>query len=217
MLGSFAREDTGLTDLLTSPRGDADWAYPHPRRTRLRERFERRLRVHLERGEPGSLAGAAPADELPGQVPHWLFAFDAAGTVTMRALAVGGSDAAGVQESARLWPTTPMILRESTEPTSWHGTWLPERTTFAVFTPFFHRDPERLPFADRYAPGIRPAGGPGLVPFSGGPGACPGRDLVLVAAGTMLDALREHLAVPVLRGPLPATLDHFGLSFTTRQ
>jgi hypothetical protein len=32
----------------------------------------------------------------------------------------------------------------------------------------------------------------------------------------MLDALRDHLAVPTLRAPLPATLNHFGLSFVTR-
>ncbi|GAA1276235.1 hypothetical protein [Saccharothrix xinjiangensis] len=35
----------------------------------------------------------------------------------------------------------------------------------------------------------------------GGPGACPGRDLVVVAGGTALE---------VLRAPLPATPDHFG-------
>jgi cytochrome P450 len=184
----------------------------------LRERFEARLRGHLERGEPGSLAGLASADELIGQAPHWLFAFDAAGIVTMRALAIGGGGAAGIWESARLWPTTPVILRESTEPTPWHSTWLPARTTFVVFTPYFHRDPDRLPHADAYAPENWPTPrDPGLVPFSGGPGGCPGRDLVLVAASAMLDALRDHLEVPTLRAPLPVTLNHFGLSFATRE
>ena len=36
----------------------------------------------------------------------------------------------GILESARLWPTTPVILRESTIATRWHGTWLPENTEF---------------------------------------------------------------------------------------
>ncbi|MEV8437683.1 cytochrome P450 [Actinosynnema sp. NPDC051121] len=217
VLGSFAREDVELTDLLRTLRGNANWAYLHPRREALRKRFEERLRGHLERAEPGSLASLGAVDELVEQAPHWLFAFDAAGIATMRALAIGGQGEAGIWESARLWPTTPVILRESTEPTRWHGTWLPARTTFVVFVPYFHRDPDRLPYADSYAPENWPApSDPGLVPFSGGPGICPGRDLVLVAGGTMLDALRDHLAVPTLRAPLPATLNHFGLSFVTR-
>ncbi|MCE6999119.1 cytochrome P450 [Saccharothrix sp. S26] len=217
VLGSFAREDVELTDMLQTLRANANWAYLHPRREALRRRFEDRLCGHLERGEPGSLASLGPADELVEQAPHWLFAFDAAGIATMRALAIGGEGEAGIWESVRLWPTTPVILRESTEPTRWHGTWLPARTTFIVFVPYFHRDPDRLSRADSYAPENWPApADPGLVPFSGGPGICPGRDLVLVAGGAMLDALRPHLDVPTLHPPLPATLNHFGLSFVTR-
>ncbi len=217
VLGSFAREDVELTDMLKTLRGNANWAYLHPRREALRKRFEARLRGHLERGEPGSLASLGSPDELVEQAPHWLFAFDAAGIATMRALAIGGEGEAGIWESARLWPTTPVILRESTEPTRWHGTWLPSGTTFVVYVPYFHRDRDRLSYADAYAPENWPApSDPGLVPFSGGPGICPGRDLVLVAGSTMLDALRDHLDVPTLRAPLPTTLNHFGLSFVTR-
>jgi cytochrome P450 len=130
----------------------------------------------------------------------------------MRALAIGGRGTHGILESARLWPTTPVILRESTEPTRWHGTWLPKNTEFVVFTPFFHRDPDRLPYADRYAPEIwdRPLD-PAIVPFSGGPGVCPGRDLVLATGSAMIDALSEHLTFPALSEPLPRTLNHFGL------
>ncbi|WP_308258742.1 cytochrome P450 [Saccharothrix obliqua] len=214
VLGSGARADERLTDDLKTLRGNANWAYLHPRRERVRERFERRLREHVARAEPGSLvARGGSVDEFVGQVPHWLFAFDAAGIVTMRALAMGGSGAAGILESARLWPTTPVILRESTALTSWHGTWLPSGTTFVVFTPYFHRDPVRLPHADRYAPEIWPhPGDPAIVPFSGGPGVCPGRDLVLTTAGAVLDGIRSALAYEPLSEPLPATLDHFRLS-----
>ncbi|MFD1151672.1 cytochrome P450 [Saccharothrix hoggarensis] len=218
VLGSTARDDDELTDVLRALRSDANWAYLHRRREALRRRFDERLLGHLERGEPGSLAGLAPADELREQAPHWLFAFDSAGIATMRALAIGGAGQAGIWESVRLWPTTPVILRESTEHTRWHGTWLPAGTTFVVFAPFFHRDRDRLDYADEYTPHIWPMPpDPGLVPFSGGPGVCPGRDLVLVAASTMLDALRDHLDVPTLRAPLPATLNHFRLSFVTRK
>lgn len=59
-----------------------------------------------------------------------------------------------------------------------------------IFTPFFHRDTETLPHADRFAPehwrdgaGHTPAA---LVPFSAGPARCPGRDLVLQITGNLL-------------------------------
>ncbi|HUQ62026.1 cytochrome P450 [Lentzea sp.] len=210
VLGDGARGDDQLTDDLRALRGNANWAFLHPKQRDLRERFQRRLDEHLARAEKGSLA-AQPGD-LSGQIPHWLFAFDAAGIVTMHALAIGARGTHGILESARLWPTTPMILRESTIATRWHGTWLPEDTLFVVFTPFFHRDPDRLPYADRYAPEIwdRPLD-PAIVPFSGGPGVCPGRDLVLVTGSAMLDALSEHLSFPTLDAPLPATLNHFAL------
>jgi cytochrome P450 len=210
VLGAGARGDDQLTDDLKALRQNANWAFLHPKRRDLRERFQHRLDEHLARREEGSLA-AQPGD-LSGQVPHWLFAFDAAGIVTMRALAVGARGMHGILESARLWPTTPVILRESTKPTRWHGTWLPENTEFVVFTPFFHRDPDRLPFADRYAPEIWDGPrDPAIVPFSAGPGECPGRDLVLTTAATMLDTLSEHLSFPALSDPLPGTLNHFGI------
>jgi len=198
VLGDRARDDEQLTDDLKALRQNANWAFLHPRQEGLQERFQRRLDEYHP--------------ELPDQVPHWLFAFDAAGIVTMRALAIGGRGTHGILESARLWPTTPVILRESTEPTRWHGTWLPKNTEFVVFTPFFHRDPDRLPYADRYAPEIwdKPLD-PAIVPFSGGPGVCPGRDLVLATGSAMLDALSEHLTFPALTEPLPKTLNHFGL------
>jgi cytochrome P450 len=210
VLGNHARDDDQLTDDLKALRENANWAFLHPKQRGLRERFQRKLDEHLARREEGSLA--AHPDDLSGQVPHWLFAFDAAGIVTMRALAIGARGTHGILESARLWPTTPVILRESTKPTRWHGTWLPENTEFVVFTPFFHRDEDRLPYADRYAPEIwdRPRD-PAIVPFSGGPGVCPGRDLVLATGSATLDALSEHLSFPALSEPLPRTLNHFGL------
>ncbi|SES44080.1 cytochrome P450 [Lentzea albida] len=216
VLGDGARGDDQLTDDLKALRENANWAFLHPKRRELRERFQARLDEHLARREEGSLA-AQPGD-LSGQVPHWLFAFDAAGIITLRALAIGARGRNGVLESARLWPTTPVILRESREPTRWHGTWLPQDTLFVVFTPFFHRDPDRLPFADRYAPEYWDGPlDPAIVPFSGGPGICPGRDLVLTVAATMLDALSEHLSFPVLGSPLPGTLNHFGIRMPVEQ
>lgn len=245
VLGAGARDDTTLTDQLERLRLDANWAYAHPKRKQLREEFRRRLTGHLDRAEAGSLAAAiasAGEDTAPDQVAHWLFAFDAAGMATYRTLALlashpaaldraradlDGADLAEpnqlsylracVLDAVRLWPTTPMILRETTEETSWG----PAGTTVLIFTPFFHRDPD-LPYADRFEPDLwldgRAAENPALVPFSAGPAICPGRDLVQFCASTMLaNLLRDHgyeqASGPVLspERPLPATLDNFHL------
>ncbi|GAA3447130.1 cytochrome P450 [Planomonospora venezuelensis] len=94
VLGDGARDDTVLTDLLNRLRADANWAYARPRRRGTYRRFTSRLRAHLDRAEPGSLAALAartPASDRTrpeGQVPHWLFAFDAAGIAVFRALAL---------------------------------------------------------------------------------------------------------------------------------
>jgi cytochrome P450 len=248
VLGEGARDDEALTDALDRLRRNANWAYAHPRRRQLREWFDERLGKHLARAEQGSLAAAiaaavpGPGVEPADQVAHWLFAFDAAGMVTFRTLALlAGHPAAAervrtdlsgvdlghpqqleylracVLDSVRLWPTTPALLRETVEGTSWG----PAGTTVLIFTPFFHRDPE-LPYADRFEPEIwldgRAAANPALVPFSAGPAVCPGRDLVLFCTSTLLahllDGRRYDLASgPVIapERPLPATLDNFPL------
>ncbi|MEU3626737.1 cytochrome [Amycolatopsis coloradensis] len=248
-LGGDTTEDRELTDLLASLRLAGNWAYAGPRRRRTRERFLELVRHQVALRRPGSLAAAlaaAPdADGLDpaGQLPHWLFAFDAAGIVTFRTLALLAAHPehlaaireeledtdlstpqrlprtrASVLESVRLWPTTPALLRETRGKTAWG----PDRTTVFVYTPYFHRDVERLPYADRFEPAIwldgRAADNPALVPFSGGPGACPGRDVVLFATSMLLAHLvRDHdiqssgaLLTP---GKLPLTLDNFGLRF----
>lgn len=245
VLGSGARDDTTLTDQLERLRLDANWAYLHPKRKQLYAQFRARLVAHLGRAEPGSLAAVIAEtgeDTAPDQVAHWLFAFDAAGMATYRTLALLASHPAAqerartdldgvdlaepnqlsylracVLDAVRLWPTTPMLLRETTEET----TWGPAGTTVLIFTPFFHRDPD-LPYADRFDPDLwldgRAAENPALVPFSAGPAVCPGRDLVRFCASTMLaNLLRDHryeqASGTVLSPdrPLPATLDNFHL------
>ncbi|WP_218005741.1 cytochrome P450 [Actinomadura hibisca] len=94
VLGDAARDDSEISDLLTTLRMNANWSFAHPRRDRVRHRFQERLREHLARAEPGSLAelvARAPATErtVPAdQVPQWLFAFEPAGMAVFRALAV---------------------------------------------------------------------------------------------------------------------------------
>lgn len=264
VLGDAAADDTRTTQLLTRLRAAANWSLLRLPRTRPRDEFARRIAAYVERAEPGCLAsllarepppgtaGAAGADLDPaevdpaGQVPQWLFAFDAAGIATFRVmalLATHPSQAATalrelddpplgylracVLESVRLWPTTLLILRDSTRPTRWGDTVVPRGTAFAVPVTFLHRDP-RLPYADRFTPGIWLDGtaqaGWSLVPFSGGPGACPGRNLVLLVTSTLLAALyRRHRFVltagPRLRPdrPLPHTVNHAAIRLSLNQ
>jgi len=98
-----------------------------------------------------------------------------------------------VLDSIRLWPTTPAILRDTTEPTSWETGTLAQGAAVVVFAPFFHRDDERLPYADSFAPelwlrGDSPERAP-LVPFSEGPATYAGRNLVLLMTSALLAKL----------------------------
>ncbi|MBB4907636.1 cytochrome P450 [Actinophytocola algeriensis] len=240
VLGDAARDDVRLTELLDRLRRTANWAWLAPRRPRLLSEFTERLRAHVARADPDTVAaglshGVDTEVDPVGQVPHWLFAFDAAGMAIMRTLAVLAThpDAAAraetdtgeparlpflracVLDTLRLWPTTPAILRETT--TQIWG--LPENTTVLVFAPYFHRA-----VSNRFEPDLwldgRAQSQPALVPFSGGPGQCPGRNLVLYTTSTMLAAMRTHREYELVgdhglrdRTHLPGTLDNFHLEF----
>lgn len=233
VLGDSARDDDELTGLLARLRPDANWAFLHPRDRHVRSRFDAALRRYVDQTEPGSLIDEARGPVDPAsQVPRWLFAFNAAGVVTFRTLALLASHPehaaraesdeppqlpflrACVLEAVRLWPTTALLVRQSTEETGWGGEPLPAGTRFLIYTPYFHRDGDVVPHADRFDPAA-PAE-PGVVPFS----RCPGQDLVLLVTSTMLAALvRRHTyrltSMPALSPdcPLPATLDNVGLTF----
>lgn len=256
IFGAAAAEDHELSSTMAKLRFTANWAFLRPERRRLREQLLQRIRSHLAKAEPNSLAGLmadipATAQTAPEQqVPQWLFAFDPAGMTTFRSLALlashpeqasiareeinrrGGPQPeempflrATVLESLRLWPTTPLILRESTTSTTWRNGVMPPHTGVVIFTPFFHRDEERLPYADRFAPELWINGHPeqqtqALVPFSEGPAVCPGRHLVLLLTTAMLAELltggQVRLLTPtkLVEGqPLPATLNHYKLRF----
>lgn len=255
VLGDAARDDGRISDLLAALRRDANWAYLRRRRIDVRRDFMTRLHTYLQMAEPGSLAAilaATPAAEMTrpaGQVPQWLFAFDAAGIAAFRALAMlathpeqrarVGAELAGldlsrpqhlpylrgcVLESLRLWPTTLAVLRDSTTDTGWGGAVMPAGTTTIILSSFFHRDGQTVTDADRFNPQRWSPPGPpdqaALIPFSAGPGECPGRDLVLFLTSTLLAAvLHRHelrLVAPrrLLAGrPLPGTLNHTAIRF----
>jgi cytochrome P450 len=256
VFGDTARDDHEITDLLARLRKDANWSFLKPQRRELRDRFLHRVQVRMQTAEPGSLASAMAAMEPGSltapvdQIPQWLFAFDPAGMATFRTLALlathdeqsaqAGREVrhdtsdrqhlpylrACVLESLRLWPTTPMILRQTTQPVHWDTGSMPAGCGVLIFTPYFHRDTRHLPHAHSFQPqtwlteGTGDTGWP-RVPFSEGPAACPGRHLVLMLTSAMIARLIEKRrfslasAHPMVPGQkLPGTLNHFTLRFT---
>lgn len=96
--------------------------------------------------------------ELELQAAHWLFAFEPAGMATFRALAllacqpVQQDEAVNkanensipnpfsrsvILESLRLWPTTPVILRELTKNYNIGGQTIEKGTSVIIFAPSF--------------------------------------------------------------------------------
>ncbi|MGG2463979.1 cytochrome P450 [Streptomyces sp. RGM 3693] len=187
VLGDAARDDHRITELLAALRADANWLNLLRPKNRTREAFLAGVRAYVDRAEPDSLAAlvaATPsnkATEPAGQIPHWLFAYDAAAIATYSALALlanhpehaarvhteidgtepdrpATADAlpllrACVLESLRLWPTSLAILRDTTAETTWHdGTTTPAGTGVVFYSSFFHRDARHLPYADEFEP-----------------------------------------------------------------
>ena len=224
VLGDAARDDDAVTDDLWYLRKSGNWSFLGRSRVRRRERFFDQLYAYADAADPRSLIGALarlPASgtvDPVGQIPHWLFAFDAAGMATVRAAAVLAARPddrhrcetddldrpavrpflrACVLESVRLWPTTPAILRELTADTTLSGVQFGAGSSVLIAVPAFHRDPDLLTFANEFAPDIwldgRAEQYPQLVPFSAGPAECPGRNLVLFVTSTVLANLFAQL------------------------
>lgn len=254
VLGNSAAEDHELQAMLTRLRGAGNWSGFHPKMPGKRARFLERIQMYLDRAEPGSLAGfmaqipRKPETRPEQQVPQWLFAYDAAVMASFRALALLDTypdqlqrarteiaERAGkpqlpflratVLEALRLWPTTPMVLRQSRAETQWAGGAMPRETGIMIHAPFFHRDDTRLPHANRFAPELWmedweqavKRNWP-LIPFSDGPVICPGRHLVLLTSSSLLAAVLENHTVQLKNreldpAKLPGSLDNYHLRF----
>jgi cytochrome P450 len=257
VLGTKARDDETITDQLWRLRSAGNWSFLALPHHRMRDQFTQRLYRYAEEADPNSLIGmlantpASGAVDPVGQVPQWLFAFDAAGMASLRALAVlathpqhqasaleEAADPGSVQlrpylracvlESVRLWPTTPTILRDTTEDTEWQDGHMPftidKGAGLMIVVPAFHRDPELLPFAHQFTPEIwldgRAEQYPQLVPFSAGPAECPGRNVVLLVTSALLANLLGAADFSLASTPrpspgteLPMTFNQLALNF----
>ncbi len=243
VFGNAARDAHQLTDLLYRLRSRSNWVIFRSLDAGIRARYQKQLDDCLSNSEPDSLAGSirsVPTSsdlQIGDQVTQWLFAFDAGGITVFRALAL--AKMLGLQptnevyaralflDTLRLWPTTPVILRQATGPIHWPGGTLPGGTGVIVFAPFFHRDDERLAHANTLdcAPWLKkdPAAVYPFLSFSSGPASCPGRHLVTLIGTAWLSALlpeRLELLAPrcLARGnQLPGTFDYFSILFRLGQ
>ncbi|CAI4214165.1 unnamed protein product [Parascedosporium putredinis] len=169
VLGDAATEDESISNDLSDIRGRGNWGFAASTNKSKLESFQKQLGQYLDKGEEGSLVSRLPRDsdlDLESQVAHWLFAFDPAGmqaeaareatTTTAAGSGGGGEDhpfTRGVfLEAVRLWPTTPVILREATEDCEVGGFTVAKGTGVIIFEPFFHRDGQRLNFAHHMSP-----------------------------------------------------------------
>jgi cytochrome P450 len=180
----------------------------------------------------------APADERTKparQVTHWLFATgDTLAINCIRALALIAShpEAAGkvdsdeylgacLEEAMRLWPTTPILSREAVRETDWRGVAVAKGTQFLFVNAYMHRDPDRHPLADRFAPEAWLEGDAAddwsFNHLSHGPQGCPGAGLALslgtAALGSVLRGRSVELVEPSIDSakPLPHMLDFFSI------
>jgi cytochrome P450 len=150
------------------------------------------------------------------QIPHWIFAMrDTLGANVYRGLAAIVSDPAigervreeltGIdprpgaidglrylerclQEAMRLWPTTPLLARETTTDTTLAGEPVDEGTQVMLLNVFNHRDPETVEDADRIVPErwIARVRDLRFNHLSNGRQDCPGGPLVLLLGKAVL-------------------------------
>lgn len=240
VLGDAAAGDWALTDTLEKMMGGANNLPGEP--SDDLEAFQTRIAAYLDRAEANSLAAsfpAAPNDDRTrpaGQVTHWLFALgDTLAINALRAVAVLTQHPdqakravaedqylnACLHETMRLWPTTPMLSRETLVDLQWNGETVPAGTQVLVVNTYGHRDPDRLPYADRFAPEEwidgTAADNPAFNHFSRGPQGCPGTGLALLVGRTAVRTVLERdivLRSPTLDAgkPLPHMLDYFAIS-----
>ncbi len=190
-----------------------------------------------------ALRHSAPEGTDPlGQTHHWLLAIEAATPIIARTLlllaahpaeqeaahtdaATGGHELprlrACVQESARLYPSVPDLVRVTRTETEWRGVRYPAGTCVLVPIGFHQRDSRHIPAADLFVPGrwLAPEadGDTRMAPFSHGGGRCPGDQLaLLLTTAVCAQVLRRHRITggrPRVdpHRPLPGTVDTAGI------
>lgn len=246
VLGDRAADDEELTGWLVTLRSQANWmgkSKPAENKA-LYARAECRIARYAADAPPHTLAARAMSAPSPqgtdplGQTHHWLLALDSCAPIIARTLLLlahhpAEQDAAHseavaripalprlracLQESVRLYPVVPDLVRVTRAETVWRGVHYPPGINVMVPASFHQRDPDQVPGGHLFAPGrwLAPDADKDtrMAPFSHGGARCPGDRLgLLVTSLICADVLRGHRlagAWPVLDvgRPLPGVLD----------
>ncbi|WP_042802318.1 cytochrome P450 [Streptomyces sp. C] len=250
VLGDQASDDQELSDWLATLRGQANWmgrSKPEAAKA-LYARIEARITRYAADAPAHTLAARALAEPSPegtdplGQTHHWLLGIDLATPVVARTLLLlahhpaeqdaAHAEAAGrvpglprlracLEESVRLYPIVPDLVRVTRTETEWGGVRYPAGTNVLVPMGFHQRDPERVDGGNLFAPGrwLAPDAhrDTRVAPFSHGGARCPGEYVALLLTSLVCaEVLRGHRltgARPVLDPgrPLPGILDTAGI------
>ncbi|MFD8980929.1 cytochrome P450 [Streptomyces sp. NPDC059564] len=246
VLGDRAAEDQELSDRLATLRGQANWMgrrRPEAAKALYRE-VEARIAQYAAEAPAHTLAARALSEPSPegtdplGQTHHWLLGIDLAAPVVLRTLfllahhpaeqeAAHADAAAGtaglprlracLEESVRLYPIVPDLVRVTRTETEWHGVRYPAGTNILVPMGFHQRDPGQVDGGHLFSPArwLAPDahGDTRVAPFSHGGARCPGEHVALLLTSLVCaEVLRGHritAARPSLdvARPLPGTLD----------
>ena len=190
---------------------------------------------------------------VENQIPHWMFAmWETLGTNTVRTLAAivahPGAEArvrdelaavdlttpAGIARLAylewclldamRLWPTTPMLVRETLGSDTLGEVTIPAGRQVVIWNSVNHRDRDAYPLADSFAPDAWAAGRPSVLfnPLSSGPQVCAGVNLLLFIGKAVIAAIlsrgRYVLLEPLLdpTRPMPYAFNYFDVRLGRR-
>ena len=179
----------------------------------------------------------ADETDTAGQLIHWLFAMgDTLPANLLRTLAVlachpmqlaevraeldgkrltaagtvaGATYLAGcIQDTMRLWPTTALFGRVTTDEVRFpNGELVPAGSQVLIHNLFNHRNRDRIPYADRFAPEEWVNGDAAddwsFNFFSNGPQGCPGAGLAVFLGQAFLGRLLTRADPVVTAGPQP--------------
>jgi cytochrome P450 len=129
-----------------------------------------------------------------------------------------------LHEAMRLWPTTPLLVREVVSDADLSVGSVTRGTQILVLNSFNHRDRETLPFADRFTP-ERPFDYDVDYQFnhlSHGPQICAGKDLLMFIGKAVVAHMLADTSYQLLRPtldpsrPLPYAFDHFSMVLRPR-
>ena len=171
--------------------------------------------------------------KVENQIPHWMFAmWETLGANTVRALAailahpdvegnvrgelssVDPATPAGIlgllylegclQEAMRLWPTTPMLVRETLVADTLGGFVVPSGRQVIIWNSPNHRNRDAYPLADAFTPELWIEGPPSALfnHLSSGPQVCAGVNLLLFIGKAVIATMLAHGRYVLLEPPL---------------